>query len=643
MSIDNEQLIFKIPEDGNNVIEIAELEFDFVDDECHWDIRGNFNGLYTQIVVKTSQIKQANDAGLLMTTDTIEPGCIKFRLYSKDVYKNGIPTCEHTLIRPSLSGRNLQCAVDVNGDPTAGISFAGKLTMKESWLGLNGVLKHYSSDQLVWPITVYKKLRTKNINWGDYEFTLKEAQEVSPELVAGVSMIDYAEAAFPEAVLEYTNLQIITISATNRNRLLLCDVPEGIGKLDKLFDIRIANTNIEQLPKGLFQLPNLKSLFLDDNKLRSLPETIKLPQLRSISLRKNRLENLPAALAEQPQLSNIYLEDNVWKSLPDSFSATKAELHLNLIDKKRLLDYTYRGADNKGASKHNNELFLAKNDSQLNSMMNHAIKNTVLESHHEEITQSAFKAVCINTTFADDYTGLGNTRFGGMPDLPVGHAYPFLTTEYATRPIDHNIFIAQINCEEVASYQDYLPRQGILYFFVEEADSYTSSVLYHPNDKNLTSATKLSDMDFRSTYLLEPYKPFKAEFSPMVALPARVDGQSLYDHEELAEPHMTNIFSETFCRNLGRTGLHNEKRDYFYTNLEHSINDTTPGLGESPPEMAANEKKGKPEDWIILLRVRSDPKCNFMFYDAGDLYFLIHKSDLAKADFSNVFAFAESS
>lgn len=62
---------------------------------------------------------------------------------------------------------------------------------------------------------------------------------------------------------------------------------------------------------------------------------------------------------------------------------------------------------------------------------------------------------------------------------------------------------------------------------------------------------------------------------------------------------------------------------------------------ESPELQAALTWKGDPQDWVTLLLVSS--KGNFQWGDAGDLFFVIHKSNLAKRDFSKVFVTLESS
>jgi uncharacterized protein YwqG len=46
---------------------------------------------------------------------------------------------------------------------------------------------------------------------------------------------------------------------------------------------------------------------------------------------------------------------------------------------------------------------------------------------------------------------------------------------------------------------------------------------------------------------------------------------------------------------------------------------------------------------MVLLRVSSDNNPGFCFWDDGEIYFVIHKSDLDKKDFSNVYCGLESS
>lgn len=62
--------------------------------------------------------------------------------------------------------------------------------------------------------------------------------------------------------------------------------------------------------------------------------------------------------------------------------------------------------------------------------------------------------------FVDSQLNSGQSRLGGLPDLPEGWAYP----QFNNRPL---VFLAQINLSEMPSsiHSEPLPSQGILYFF----------------------------------------------------------------------------------------------------------------------------------------------------------------------------------
>jgi uncharacterized protein YwqG len=76
---------------------------------------------------------------------------------------------------------------------------------------------------------------------------------------------------------------------------------------------------------------------------------------------------------------------------------------------------------------------------------------------------------------------------------------------------------------------------------------------------------------------------------------------------------------------------------------EHGINSYVFKQHGTPEIEAVDKMKGKPDEWMVLLRVGSDGNPGFCFWDAGEIYFVIHKSDLDKKDFSNVYCGLESS
>ncbi len=74
---------------------------------------------------------------------------------------------------------------------------------------------------------------------------------------------------------------------------------------------------------------------------------------------------------------------------------------------------------------------------------------------------------------------------------------------------------------------------------------------------------------------------------------------------------------------------------------DHRINANAFTQNDSLELQAAIAHKGRPEDWVILLEV--DSVGDFQWDDAGQLFVVIQKSDLAKQDFSKIYLTSESS
>ncbi|CAN0600446.1 unnamed protein product, partial [Ectocarpus sp. 12 AP-2014] len=246
-------------------------------------------------------------------------------------------------------------------------------------------------------------------------------------------------------------------------------LPESISDLRALEQLSINNCNLEHIPEGIFQLPKLKYLWLSKNKISVLPEHINLPVLQNVSLDKNQLETLPEALATQPKLAKIDIECNPLESLPAVYNQVK-EMKMSMEDKLRLLDFGYKGADGKGLISWNDEVFWSKNDTDLLPKIKEVIKENKLETFQVALTSMVKKSIGLTHSGVEDYSVVGNHRFGGMPDLPHKIAYPEFYDDYNKKTYKYE-FIGQINCTEIAHLQDYLPRKGVLFFFLETLHS----------------------------------------------------------------------------------------------------------------------------------------------------------------------------
>lgn len=95
-----------------------------------------------------------------------------------------------------------------------------------------------------------------------------------------------------------------------------------------------------------------------------------------------------------------------------------------------------------------------------------------MQEFESSIVSKARDAITIETTIPEDYSSIGSSRFGGFPDLPSPDSFPETNGAYW-------IFLAQINLAEIAPINDYLPRGGLLSFFVDSTESLNARVLFN--------------------------------------------------------------------------------------------------------------------------------------------------------------------
>jgi uncharacterized protein YwqG len=230
---------------------------------------------------------------------------------------------------------------------------------------------------------------------------------------------------------------------------------------------------------------------------------------------------------------------------------------------------------------------------------------------------------------------------GGKPDLPFDTPFPSFYSKYHEKECLYE-FIAQIDLESISSYQDYLPRKGYLFFFIKSIHHFgednSGVVLFVEHSNKLESGTRFLNQKESDFFELPgaEYDSYKLEAFSMVSLPYlyaiqtnkylfKDDPKGLINDDEAIDYYEMNIFpiiEQEFITDL-------EVNTYGFT--QH----------ESPELQAAIRKKGEPKDWINLLKVKSTG--SFQWWDAGEIFFSIHKSDLQKGDFSNIMLTIESS
>ncbi len=632
--------------------------------ETHWSISDFSHSLKVQFVVASADIK--SDTRKKLLDEYRDDGRIKFLFEATGIFEKGVPTGELTY----EADRNEASYSYLNKEGLDyGPNFFGTICYRDAQVVLEGELKPTYEEFPVFLIKAALRFDPQELDWSQYRFkSLEESADANPETVRFLELLNPDFGELPDSIYRYVHLEELTIlnkrDYWDQTKLLLSSLGERLGQLKYLKSISINRASITALPSSMeslqnlellnfsqcelravpdviWKLPKLNFLMLSGNHISSMPEMINLPMLKTLAIENNQLKTLPEALAAQPKLNTIRASGNPFESLPDRFSYFRG-LELDIKEKKKLLDTSYPGADGKGITDWDDSLYTADADEGLMAPVDEIIKQNKLAKVKKPLRSLIKRSVGFLQTAAEDYTDLGNHRFGGRPDLPEDVPYPTFFDGEEDRAI-HYEFIAQINCEQIASLQAYLPRTGTLFFFFKSfhffgtADDDIARVIYVEDNLNLSSGTRfdLAETDFFELFGGQ-YSPFKAEAFPVVSAPsfyAIRENSYLLDGKAKALRGQDELMEELYERfEEPLAGLQP---------VDHGVNVYGFTQHESPELQAALSQKGNPADWVVLLTVKS--RGDFMWGDAGDLFFVMHKSDLAKQDFSRVFVTMESS
>lgn len=241
-----------------------------------------------------------------------------------------------------------------------------------------------------------------------------------------------------------------------------------------------------------------------------------------------------------------------------------------------------------------------------------------------------------------DRDSAARSRLGGVPLLPPDFVWPL----DGARPLD---YLAQVDLAEVAP-QDaggLLPPEGILTFFynLEEqpwgfdpAHASGWHVAYTPANAS-TVARELPDRKFA-------LPEFKLEFQAGLSVPqtgsraferlrtaAALPRTAVGPYIEYAEGVTQHEAGQAHHRMLGHPL--NVQGDMF---LEAQLASHGIYCGNPDGYRSARAAELAPgaDDWLLLLQLDTDDRVEIMWGDAGMIYYLIRRQDLAARDFSRV-------
>jgi Leucine-rich repeat (LRR) protein len=115
------------------------------------------------------------------------------------------------------------------------------------------------------------------------------------------------------------------------------EIPEWITLLQGLQDFQANRCGLEQLPKGMGLLSNLRTVGLACNRLRALPAQVHWPLVQTVDLSLNEFSEVSAEVGQLPSLDRLDLSYNIHLlDLPPSFSRTLRTLVVDTTQREVL-------------------------------------------------------------------------------------------------------------------------------------------------------------------------------------------------------------------------------------------------------------------------------------------------------------------
>ena len=639
-----------LPDDGQEFLSIGGYAFDDLPQtHCTISAASDIGGDF----VVDLKARLADGDLQALSAVLVDEQDVFLRFPLKGIYRAGVPTGRFSFVRD----RDVATATYVwKGGFRDGLSVHGDLLLENGWIGFSGYLQ--SADDVRYALAFAKRLPLDGVDWTQYRFTSLDELFSAPATVPRhLQLIRPAIPRLPAALFDYTALESLVVACMVDPSAphALQEIPAEIARLQRLHYLALTSIGaVREIPPALGGLRALRRLYIKASQATFIPpEVLALPALEYCSLSHNRLQQLPTLFT--PSLQHLEVNDNQLTQLPDALVGLSdlgflditsnpliglppgldriETLKLELDKKIALLDYTYRGAGGRGTVAFDHEVFLARNDPALRQQLDAAMTDEDWAPYSDAIRGLALRSVALSTTEPDDYTTIGITRFGGLPDLPDRVDYPtFCNRQGETKGLQ---FIAQLNCADLAPHQAYLPRSGMLYFFISGQGDIRGHVIHAGADTSLRSAATLSiDADFIDDDA-GIYAPWRVAAASWLSVPSFYSSASyalgggaldtLEDEPELSEALGFELFDTAPVAPI------------------HAINSYVFMQHDTPQIEAADALRGRPGDFMFLLRVSSDDNPGFCFSDAGEIFFVIHKSDLALGDFSNVYCGLESS
>jgi len=253
-----------------------------------------------------------------------------------------------------------------------------------------------------------------------------------------------------------------------------------------------------------------------------------------------------------------------------------------------------------------------------------------------EILKVALPSLRLRTTAMNDVRWeIGATKFGGLPDLPLGYQWP----EHGGMPLP---FVAQINLSDLVSYDvaQILPTIGRLLFFFD-LDAFFATMRHDPTTWRVLYDTCPVSALQRVT--LPDSIPMERQYHSCAVLYSTE--QTLPDYSQ---------YDSSALQRLGLSQHLTDEEEMAYYTVQAQLADRTEARKHIPlhrllghPDSVQwdmhGELEGNASDWLLLFQMDSDDVPDTEWGDTGRIYYWIRARDLASGDFSRTQLILQSS